>query len=88
MADTIKVTLSDLMDAAGKFKKEAANIQLAADNSNYAISSLREMQSNRVSKILEAWDQLLGDLKSNVENVERIANEQMATAQAFQDADS
>lgn len=88
MADTINVTLSNLMDAADRFKKEAMNIQTAADNSNSAISSLRDMQSNRVTKILEAWDQLLTNLKSNIENVETIANEQIATAKAFEEADT
>lgn len=88
MTDSIRVTLSELTDAANRFKTEAANILTAANNSNQAISSLRDMQSNRVGKILDAWDLLLGELKKNVENVEQIADEQMATAKAFQDADS
>ncbi len=83
----IRVNLADLENAARRFKAEAGNIETAANGADQGISSLRSMKSKRVNLILEAWDRLLKDLRANVENVERIADEQVAAENAFRAAD-
>lgn len=85
--DTIKVTLSQLIIAADRLKTEASNIESAATGSDRAIDDLRNMESNRISAIIEAWDVLLKNLRKNVEIVLDIAKEQVEAEKAFAIAD-
>ena len=85
--DIIKVSLSQLISAAERLTTEAGNIESAATSSDRACDDLRNMESNRVNAIIEAWDILLKNLKANVDNVRDIAKEQVAAEQAFAAAD-
>ena len=76
-----------LREVANTIKTKASDIEAAALAAEQSITALREMQSKRVSKILEAWDELTKSLKANVESLIATADAQVTAADAFTSAD-
>ena len=83
----IKVNLDELSSAAERLKREAANLEAAAEASDRSLESLRSMESVRLGKIITAWDELRAALKKNVEHVLEIADAEVEAERAFRIAD-
>lgn len=87
MSDRIDVRISEIQSAADRVKAQADQIEEATRIAEQSITPLRSMTSNRIFKILEAWDMLTRSIDENIAQLRTTADEQVRTAKAFHEAD-
>ena len=83
----LSVDTDILREKAQVIKNKAEEIETAANSANDSIGALRDMESQRLTTILDVWDQLHRAIKENVAHLLETADSQVQAAIAFDEAD-
>jgi uncharacterized protein YukE len=76
----IRVNTDDIEHAGQQMRAKAGEMEDAVQNAENAISPLREMVSQRISRDLEVWDNLRQNFSTALQNLLEASDELLSAA--------